>query len=60
MKFFVDAQLPKIDFEIWAPLARTVIGGLFFGSILTLYVMPVFVMGISKKQRAAIKELPEK
>lgn len=42
--------------EIWAPLARTVIGGLFFGSILTLYVVPVFVMGISKKRREAIKE----
>lgn len=41
--------------EIWAPLARAVIGGLFFGSILTLYVVPVFVMGISKKRRNAIK-----
>ena len=41
--------------EIWAPLARSVIGGLFFGSILTLYVVPVFVMGISKKRREAIK-----
>lgn len=41
--------------EIWAPLARAVIGGLFFGSILTLYVVPVFVMGISKKRREAIK-----
>lgn len=41
--------------EIWAPLARAVIGGLFFGSILTLYVIPVFVMGISKKRREAIK-----
>ncbi|MDX1639433.1 MAG: efflux RND transporter permease subunit, partial [Balneolaceae bacterium] len=40
--------------EIWAPLARAVIGGLFFGSILTLYVVPTFVMGISKKRRAAI------
>lgn len=42
--------------EIWAPLARTVIGGLFFGSVLTLYVVPVFVMGISKQRRDAIKE----
>ncbi len=42
--------------EIWAPLARSVIGGLFFGSILTLYVVPVFVMGISKQRREAIKE----
>lgn len=41
--------------EIWAPLARAVIGGLFFGSILTLFVVPVFIMGISKKRRDAIK-----
>jgi len=41
--------------EIWAPLARAVIGGLFFGSILTLYVVPVFVMGITKERREAIK-----
>ncbi|MDZ7692789.1 MAG: efflux RND transporter permease subunit [Balneolaceae bacterium] len=40
--------------ELWAPLARSVIGGLFFGSILTLYVIPVFVMGISKDRRDAI------
>lgn len=45
--------------EIWAPLARSVIGGLFFGSILTLYVVPVFVMGISKQRRDAIKEKGE-
>lgn len=42
--------------EIWAPLARAVIGGLFFGSILTLYVVPVFIMGIKKRRREAIKE----
>ena len=42
--------------EIWTPLARAVIGGLFFGSVLTLYVVPAFVMGISKKRRQAIKE----
>lgn len=41
--------------EIWAPLARAVIGGLFFGSILTLYVIPAFVMGITKERREAIK-----
>ncbi|MDZ7658859.1 efflux RND transporter permease subunit [Fodinibius sp.] len=40
---------------IWAPLARAVIGGLFFGSILTLYVIPAFVMGISKNRRDAVK-----
>lgn len=41
--------------ENWAPLARAVIGGLFFGSILTLYIIPAFVMGISKKRREAVK-----
>ncbi|MDR8390798.1 efflux RND transporter permease subunit [Aliifodinibius sp. S!AR15-10] len=40
--------------EIWTPLARAVMGGLFFGSILTLYVVPIFVMGISKERREAI------
>jgi HAE1 family hydrophobic/amphiphilic exporter-1 len=42
--------------EIWAPLARAVIGGLFFGSILTLYVIPAFIMGINKTRRKAIKD----
>jgi len=42
--------------ETWTPLARSVIGGLFFGSILTLYVVPVFVMGLSKERREAIRE----
>lgn len=46
--------------DIWSPLARTVIGGLFFGSILTLYVIPTFVMGSSKKRRDAIKKYKEK
>lgn len=41
--------------EIWAPLARAVIGGLLFGSVLTLYVIPAFVMGISKKRRDTVK-----
>lgn len=42
--------------DIWSPLARAVIGGLFFGSVLTLYIIPAFVMGISKSRREAIKE----
>jgi len=46
--------------DIWSPLARTVIGGLFFGSVLTLYVVPIFVMGSSKERRQAIKEEREK
>ncbi|MDZ7683034.1 MAG: efflux RND transporter permease subunit [Fodinibius sp.] len=41
--------------DVWAPLARAVIGGLFLGSILTLYVVPAFVMGISKDRREAVK-----
>lgn len=46
--------------DIWSPLARSVIGGLFFGSILTLYVIPAFVMGISKERREAIKKERDK
>lgn len=45
--------------ETWTPLARSVIGGLFFGSILTLYVVPAFVMGLSKERRQAIKKEAE-
>lgn len=41
--------------EIWAPLARAVIGGLLFGSILTLYVIPAFIMGNKKERREAIR-----
>jgi HAE1 family hydrophobic/amphiphilic exporter-1 len=40
----------------WAPLGRTVIGGLFFGTFLTLFIIPVFVMGIKKERREAIKK----
>jgi len=32
--------------EIWAPLARSVIGGLLFGTFLTLYILPAFVLGL--------------
>jgi HAE1 family hydrophobic/amphiphilic exporter-1 len=41
--------------EIWSPLAKTVIGGLLFGTFLTLFVIPSLVMGISKDRRKAIK-----
>jgi HAE1 family hydrophobic/amphiphilic exporter-1 len=41
---------------MWAPLGRTVIGGLFFGTFLTLFIVPVFVMGIKKEWRQAIKD----
>jgi len=46
--------------EIWSPLAKSVIGGLFFGSLLTLFVVPSLVMGISKNRRKAIKLAKEK
>jgi HAE1 family hydrophobic/amphiphilic exporter-1 len=46
--------------EIWTPLARSVIGGLFFGSVLTLYIIPAFVMGISKERRQSIKDEADK
>lgn len=45
--------------ELWAPLARAVIGGLLFATILTLFVIPVFVVAISKDRREAIKSLKE-
>lgn len=37
--------------ETWSPLARTVIGGLVFASILTLFVVPAMHVGFSKKRR---------
>ncbi len=43
----------------WAPLGRTVIGGLFFGTFLTLFIVPVLVMGISKERRSAIQSNDE-
>lgn len=42
--------------ETWSPLALTVIGGLIFSSIFTLYVVPVVLVGISKSRRKAAKE----
>lgn len=45
--------------EIWVPLARAVIGGLLFGSILTLYVIPAFIMGNKKDRREAIRQHKE-
>lgn len=40
--------------ETWSPLAKAVIGGLTFSSIFTLFVVPVFLVGISKKRRKAV------
>jgi hydrophobic/amphiphilic exporter-1 (mainly G- bacteria), HAE1 family len=42
--------------EIWSPLAKSVIGGLAFATILTLFVIPTVVIGISKKRRKKIKK----
>ena len=42
--------------ETWSPLARSVIGGLAFATILTLFVVPAVVIGISKKRRSTIKK----
>ncbi len=41
--------------ETWSPLARVVIGGLFFSSIFTLYIIPVMHAGFSKRKRKIIK-----
>ena len=41
--------------ETWSPLALTVIGGLTFSSIFTLYIVPVVLVGISKPRRQAAK-----
>ncbi|MGM0588575.1 MAG: efflux RND transporter permease subunit [Bacteroidota bacterium] len=42
--------------ETWSPLARSVIGGLIFSTILSLYIVPMFVVGIAKQRRDAVKE----
>jgi len=42
--------------ETWSPLARSVIGGLAFATILTLFVVPAIVVGISKERREWVKE----
>ncbi len=41
--------------ETWSPLARSVIGGLTFATLLTLFVVPAIVIGISKKRREWVK-----
>jgi HAE1 family hydrophobic/amphiphilic exporter-1 len=33
--------------ETWSPLAKAVIGGLMFGSILTLFITPVLSVSLS-------------
>jgi len=47
--------------EMWAPLARSVIGGLFTTTILTLVVIPVIYIVVeylgSKKTRKRVQEI---
>jgi hydrophobic/amphiphilic exporter-1 (mainly G- bacteria), HAE1 family len=40
--------------ETWSPLARSVIGGLAFATVLTLFVVPTIAIGISGKRRKQI------
>ncbi|MEX2574275.1 MAG: efflux RND transporter permease subunit [Balneolaceae bacterium] len=42
--------------ETWSPLAKSVIGGLTFSTILTLFVVPAIVIGISKERREWVKK----
>ncbi len=44
-----------IGSEQWSPLAKSIIGGLTFSALFTLYVIPVFYLGISKTKRAIVK-----
>jgi HAE1 family hydrophobic/amphiphilic exporter-1 len=41
--------------EQWSPLAKSIIGGLTFSALFTLYVIPVFYLGISKTKRAIVE-----
>lgn len=42
--------------ETWSPLAKSVIGGLAFATILTLFVVPAIVIGISRQRRELMKK----
>jgi len=42
--------------ETWSPLARSVIGGLAFATVMTLFVVPAVVIGISKKRRKSVNK----
>src|SRR5690625_2548093 len=46
--------------ETWSPLARSVIGGLGFSTILTLFVVPAIVAGITRERREWIRRGLEK
>lgn len=45
--------------ETWSPLARAVIGGLFFASIFTLFIVPVMHAGISLTKIRLFKQVRE-
>ena len=42
--------------ETWSPLAKSVIGGLAFATLLTLFVVPAIVIGISKERRELLRK----
>lgn len=42
--------------ETWSPMAQSVIGGLIFATVLSLFIVPAFVVGISQKRRMSVKE----
>ncbi|MEX0686873.1 MAG: efflux RND transporter permease subunit [Balneolales bacterium] len=41
--------------ETWGPLALTVIGGLLSATLITLYLIPIILVSISKSRRMAFK-----
>ena len=41
--------------ETWSPLARSVIGGLIFASLFTLFIVPVLHVGLSRRKRKLFK-----
>lgn len=43
--------------ETWSPLARSVIGGLIFSSILSLFLVPSFTLLFSKTRRDIVKRV---
>jgi HAE1 family hydrophobic/amphiphilic exporter-1 len=45
--------------ETWSPLARAVIGGLFFASVFTLFIVPVMHAGISLTKIRLFKQVRE-
>ncbi|MEX2396044.1 MAG: efflux RND transporter permease subunit, partial [Balneolales bacterium] len=43
--------------ETWGPLALTVIGGLISATVITLYLIPVILVSISKQRRKAFSKM---